>query len=350
MLTSDYTVLSSKQYDEWRDFYDRIALSHVFAAPKYIEFLSWYYGYDAELFVYQYDDGFVYYPYFKRPLEGLDKLSGVDLDLKGRFDIHSSWYNGGPLCNDPDKMESVGPGFIEAFRDHVRRNAFVTEFVRFDTNIGNHLLYPQDEVIFNRETVFVDLTKGPDDVWKGYTTQNRSRLKKALAAGVTIREHTSDDEAAWDDFVKVYQDEMVRKNAPHHLRFNEEFFHQYRRRVGRNTMLLGAWYEDKLVGGSVVVFDQHLSYHFLNASDPDHWKLGVNHVLYSDSIRWSQENGFRLFDFMGGREGVFKFKKHFSKTRGKLNLLNAIHDKPFHDEILTRAGLESGGHFPPWID
>jgi hypothetical protein len=348
---SKFAVLrdSPEELPGWQSFYSRLSGRRcVYSDPAYIAFLSREYGHPAELFIYEDDETFLYYPYFKRSLAGLKTRSGID--LTGRFDVYSSWYYGGPLASAPVSPDSVAK-FRTAFRDHARRAGCVTEFVRLDPNLGNKVLFMPDEVSFNRETVYVDLAKSRETLWKEFDQSNRWGVNRARREGIVIAPRPASDSDSWTRFSAIYADEMVRKNAPAHLRFNEAFFHRLRGTLPDNVCLLAALRGKEMCGAHLIIFDEINAFAFLSATAAAYWPTQVNNLLWAEAIFWAQDQGKKRYDLQGGRAGVFKFKSHFSTTRGKFFTVNAVHDRPLYEELIAAnaPAPESMEKFPPYL-
>ena len=339
---------------EWQSYYERLEDRRcVYAHPSYIAFLSALYGDPAELFLYEEGDLFIYYPYFKRPLMKLGLRIPDGIDLSGRVDFHSSWYYGGPLSNALDVSPDFAARFVEAFRHHAQRCGCVSEFVRLDPNIRNDVLYPCERLSFNRETVYIDLAnRTREAIWQDFKPSNRRAINRARREGVVAVPQGTRDVNSWTQFAGVYADEMVRKNAPAHLRFKEAFFHDLRAALPNNLCLLAAVKGDEFCGAHLIIFDEATAYLFLSATAFSYWPVRVNNLLWAEAIFWAKDQGRSRYDLQGGRPGVFKFKTLFAPTRGKFYTLNAVHDPTLFEALVAcNTGTDDRSQqFPPYLD
>jgi hypothetical protein len=341
---------------EWESYYERLGNRRcIYAHPSYIALLSALYGDPAELFLYQEGNSFVYYPYFKRQLLhcGLRVPDGIE--LSGRVDFHSSWYYGGPLSSALDVSLDFAARFVEAFRHHAERCRCVSEFVRLDPNIRNDVFYPTEQPSFNRETVYIDLAnRTREAIWEDFKPSNRRAINRARREGVVAVPRGTQDVDTWTQFAGIYADEMVRKNAPAHLRFKEAFFHQLRAALPNNLCLMTAVKGDEFCGAHLIIFDETTAYLFLSATAFSHWPLRVNNLLWAEAIFWAKDQGRSRYDLQGGRPGVFRFKTLFARTRGKFYTLNAVHDRSVFEALVacnTQSGADDRSQrFPPYLD
>ncbi len=353
---SKVLVLGSSPADRpvWQEYYDRLhSRQCVYAHPAYIAFLAGHYGDAAELFVYEADGEFVYYPYFKRRLDGLGLQLPSGTQLSGRFDIHSSWYYGGPLFSSSDNMAALAADFLREFRDYARSAGCVSEFARLDPNLENYTCYPAADITLNRQTVYVELGgRSREQVWQEFNQSNRWAINRAQREGIVTVPHGTEDAGAWTRFVAIYQAEMERKNAPVHLRFDARFFDDLRSSLPDNLCLLAAMKGDETCGAHLIIYDESNAFAFLSATAFAYWRTQVNNLMWSDAIFWALDRGKRRYDLQGGRAGVFKFKAHFAPTRGKFHTLNAVHDRALFDALAAANPAPPGqadDRFPPYL-
>jgi hypothetical protein len=353
-------VLDTGRLDEWREWYDRLDRAGPYHSPEYLDVLAGNLEFDdesAELYVLADGGEFVYYPYLVRgvgtaPFAG---ASDVDLDLDGYSDVVASWYYGGPLAS-AGASETLVEAFVDRFGEHCRASGVVAEFVRFDPNLGNHADFEALDPTFNRETVPVDLTGSREDVHDGFEKRNRNALRQARDSPLRVEPTT--DRADWDAFYDIYTNAMDAKGATEHYRFPFEFFVELLESP-LATLLVARYGEDgdgdgdgAVVGGSMLVHDEHTAHDYLRASNPDYWDLRVNNLICYEALMHMYETGRSLFDFQGGRPGVFKFKKSFSPERAEMYLARRVHMPEVYDELVEAAeatGIDTDtGYFPAY--
>jgi len=342
----------------WQFYYDGLRGRRcIYSHPSYVALLAGLYGDSAELFVYEEGDYYIYYPYFKRPLERLGLRLPDGVELTGRVDFHSSWYYGGPLSSTSDLPAGFSTRYLEAFGEHARRSGCVTEFVRFDPNLENHQLYPAASVQFNRETVYVELAgRTRDAVWREFDSQGRRGINRARREGIVVVPRSTDDADYWRRFAAIYADEMLRKDAPDRLRFDEAFFHLLRKTLPHNLCLMTAMSgEEEMFGAHLIIFDETNAFIFLSATAFESWGSRVNNLMFAEAIFWALDHGKSRYDLQGGRPGVFRFKSHFSPKRGRFNTLKMVHDRRLfeslvaHNRLPAPSGEAAGERFPPYL-
>lgn len=321
---------------KWKSYFRRLPADQqgIYHSPEYLIFLEDVGMGQAVCQIFSENDRFIYFPALQRELP---------LSAEG-FDATSGWYYGGPLTNQLE-WEPITQPWSDAIRQGRNELNIICEFVRFDPNIRNHLLMgPPFIVDLNRPTVYVDLSSSWDEVVKGFSSQNRRNVKQASKKGLTIR--ADNTPSAWQCFAEIYQAEMIRKNAPQHLRFEDQFFIELSKQAG--ITLLVAVYETEIIGGFIAAHAAGAAHHYLSASRFNYWDKRPNNLLFTEIIKYFYHKGYRIFDFQGGRDGVFRFKMNFSKLRRQFYTANCIYDREKFDELTRQSGTKNKGYFPPY--
>lgn len=326
-------IASEKDIKTWREYYQQLERRAIYHSPDYISVIQKYFGGQGELFIYGDDNNFVYYPYIKKKIIDLPFVKTLESKLVDYYDIVSSWYYGGPLLKSDNYKEILFSSFLDAFNHYAKECGIVTEFVRLDSNLRNHELYGEGQTQFNRETVFVDLTQTAEVIWADLSNSCKRAIKKASRSGFEIRENDSGDSVSWIKFHQIYESEMQRKDAPEYLNFPLSFFLDLQDRLKDNVVLLTVEKDCKDCGGFIIVYEGEFAFHLLSAALPEYWPARVNDLLFYRAIMWAKQKGCSTFDFMGGRQGVFRFKSKFSSSRRKFFTYQVVHDKEMYHEL-----------------
>jgi hypothetical protein len=343
-------TFSGAELDQWHAWFDELDSPGPYHAPEYLSLLAGNFEYDserAELFVYGDGDGFVYYPYIRRSLGDLPYAESAVDDPTAYSDIVSSWYYGGPLLS-PGGDDALAAEFADAFGEYCRESNIVSEFVRFDPNLYNHQSFDVLDPVHNRQTVPVDLTRPKDEIWERYEARNQRAIRQARESPLEIdRAYTESDV---DRFHAIYTNAMDARDAADHYRFPRSFFHEL---VASDLCSpVVARYEGEVVGGFLIAHDDAYSHHYLSASNPDYWDDRVNNLMYHEAVMYMHDTGRTVFDFQGGRPGVFKFKKGFSPDRGEFYIGKRIHQEDVYGALVdaaAAAGVETDtGYFPAY--
>jgi len=330
------TILRTSEPDfaKWKDYYNRLEKKGVYHSPEYISCLEKHYQDEAELFLFGNEKEFLYYPYFKRRLDKLPFSANCHIKLSEFFDIISSWYYGGPLPSSSRLNGSIFKEFIKVFSDYSRQKRWVSEFVRFDPNLGNHSYFVELlPVSKNRESVYVDLRQPEDRIWMNMEGRARTAIQKAKKLGVKV--HVSNDINDVTKFCKIYDAEMERKMAQSHYFFSQEFILVLFKTLGSKIKLFYTTVDDTFTSGGIFAYEAGEAVHYyLMATDFDYIRYQANNLILHEAMLYFKRKGAKIFDLQGGREGVFNFKKSFSKNRRSFFTCGVIHNLPLYKKLV----------------
>lgn len=343
---------ASTELEEWEEWYARLESGGVYHSPKYVRTLQAHLEAEAELLVYREGEKLVYYPYFRRKIEGPRSSDTATAGTGGYSDIVSSWYYGGPLVSglDPTRDRKFVRRFAQCFSQYCLDERIVSEFVRFDPQLRNDVAVGDVMAVrYDRPTVHVDLTQSDREMWAGFEGRNRTSIRKAVACGIRVVEAGAD---GIGEFARVYQREMQRKGAQGHYLFDERTFELFAEQLKERFLLFLAYHEERPIGGGVVMRGSGVAHDFLRATLPQFWSMQPNNLLLFEEIQSCKRRGDRVFDLQGGRPGVFEFKRAFSSARGAFHVAKIVH-LPKVYRMLTGlaedAGADtSGGFFPSY--
>lgn len=330
---------SEPEFTLWKHYFHRLEQKGIYHSPEYIKILEKYFQDEAELFIFEDERSFVYYPYLRRRLDKLPFAERFDLDLTQYLDIVSSWYYGGPIIStnrrEKDSDKFLIKCYLDCFRDYCQSSHIISEFIRFDPNIRNYeYFYNHLPVKFNRETVYIDLNQSETEIWAQYKGRCRTAIRKGEKYPIHIQVVKSDD--FLDNFAEIYHNEMIKKNAPSHYLFPKKFFQDLFSTLQERAILFIVMHDQKPVGGSICLIEPAgVAYDYLTATLPDYWKFQINNLLMHEVILWCKNAGAKIYDFHGGRDGVTFFKASFSRLRRSFAVSKIIHNQQIYNLLVS---------------
>lgn len=320
---------------EWGELLAEARPADVYFSPGYHRIFEEYEGHEAELFVYRAGERFVAIPYLRRDLAELEHLGVGRGEL---FDVTSAYRYGGPFCSVKEPDESMWERFAEAFGEHCRSERIVSEFVRFDPMVGNHIRCRDAEK--SNTTVYVDLTVSGRDMRGGFSSANLRNIRRAKRSGVEFAELSWEERGL--EFHELYAKTMERVGASDAHFFPLEFFGNHFRYLGEGAHLFGVLLGGELIAGALCVSYGSLFHYHFGCSSGEHLKVRPNDSLFHGMIRWARERGFRKFHLGGGHEegdSLFKFKASFSPHRAEFFVCKRVYIEDEY-ERLTRLNDE----------
>lgn len=148
-------------------------------------------------------------------------------------------------------------------------------------------------------TVVVDLSKGPEQVFAGFKAKRAVRA--AVRAGVAVREASDEDACEYYQIVAQWSRD---KGLPcMSLQYYTQLF-----RLRENRRLFVAFYDGRMIGGSVIRFlPGGIVEYAANSSLPGFQHLRPNDLLMWTAMEWACRQGYRTFRMAGTHQFLHKF-------------------------------------------
>jgi lipid II:glycine glycyltransferase (peptidoglycan interpeptide bridge formation enzyme) len=168
-----------------------------------------------------------------------------------------------------------------------------------------------------KSTVVIPLDDDIGTIKSQFRRSLKTQLNKSERLGITINAEPEDSQI--QEFIH-YHNIMARKRGLAEISDNTADY-LIKSIANRNTKLLLAYLDDKLISGAALVIQGYrVIYEWgMNTLDPQLKSLPLAHKMHWEAIKWSKENDFKIYD-MGGywlSEGsdnsINQFKLGFSK-------------------------------------
>lgn len=270
-----------------------------------------------------------------------------DTDLR---DAVSPYGYPGPVSDTAD------PAFwsraVDTMTEALCALGIITAFVRL------HPLLPAPAatlsgagtLVQHGETVSVDLTLTPEEIWHQTHRSHRNQVNKARRAGVTI---VFDDWARFDEWIGTYHATMQRVGATNFYFFTSEHFHRLRAALGDRMHLAVALSADgELLGGNLF-FEYGGIMHTHLQSTRDGSVYYADKLLYDEVRRWGRDRGNTVYHLGGGLGGaadsLFAYKAAFGAGRHTFHTWRVVTDPEAFEKLSGTPTPESmSGRFPPY--
>jgi len=308
----------------WRVALSRLPASvqDVYFQPEYASLAICSPEQRALLFVYQQGEHTWAYPFVIREIV---QVAGHRL-AEPWCDIETPYGYGGPLSNTDDA--SFLAAAHQSFAIWCRQNRVIAEFVRLHPLLNNQRwLSPQAELIFDRETVSVDLT-GVRDGKPPFSKDAYYMLRRAERAGmsVTVQSPT----AGIEYFVGLYGQTMERLLADRDYFFSDEYFVRLADLTGMSGWLLavegaGGWLASAIFLRGSCCLHYHLSASIREKAPP-----GITNLLICSAARLGHRAGLARLHLGGGRtsapdDSLLKFKLSMATDRHSFFIGKRVH-------------------------
>ena len=286
-------------------------------------------------FIFQSNNNLAIYPFF---IKNINKY-GYNLD-KEYFDIEGVYGYTGIVSNSLDA--NFINDFYKAFNDYCKENNIVAEFTRFNPLIESYL-FSKDEmkVIFDRETVVLDLSNDYEDIWiNDYSSKNRNTIRKARKIGHSVDVIKNPSMSQINSFIDIYYYSMKAANAEDYYYFKREYFYKLFSLLSSRSILINVVDINNNIVCSSIFFNYGGYFHYHLSGRSENTDNSVNNFLLDEAIKYAKNIGAKKFHFGGGRtpdseDSLLKFKASFSKERLKFYIGKKIHNADIYNQVVT---------------
>jgi hypothetical protein len=162
----------------------------------------------------------------------------------------------------------------------------------------------------------LDLSRGPDALFRKFAENKRRNIKKAMKYGVSVE--PANDPGKIADYYSICVEWSRRKGLS--IPEEEEFHQTFALR--KNRLLLLARYERKIIAGIVIRFSPHgVMEYAANSSLQNALHVRPNDLLHWRAIEWGCREGMTHYSLGGAHLFLRKFGGEIvSTTRHRLDL------------------------------
>lgn len=337
-LMGKYEILDIKDAEKWNIYLNYLPKDKqdVYFSPDYYRLFENRGVGKAQCFVYKIDDLIALYPYL---INSINEL-GFNLN-RPYFDIQGVYGYNGVLTNSSD--QSFLSAFFKYFDEYCVEKNIVTEFLRLNPLIQNHFVDRANfDIIYDRDNVNINLLS--EEIFEvEYEYSVRKNIRKAVKSGLTFKWILGNEINSSDlnSFLEIYNHTMSRNNADEFYYFNQDFFRDISYNLKDKTLFVFVLYEDKIISCELVLLGSEIAYSFLGGTISEYYQYRPNDFLKHETIVLLKKLGFSSFLLGGGPDGVFKYKKTFSKN-GVIPFYigREIHNKEIYEEVVSQWALK----------
>ncbi|MDR0739137.1 MAG: GNAT family N-acetyltransferase [Oscillospiraceae bacterium] len=333
VLDDNSKVDKLSKFKEWDDIVDSFSESDFYHKFAYLRACQ-IHGDGEPLLFYNEEDKFkILLACLKRDISNDDKFS-LFLDKKSFFDLQTPYGYGGFLVENFDKNKIKK--FFEKFYDYCKKKNIVSLFLRFNPLIQNQNLVKNFCKLINlKQTVLLD-TSSEEKIVTNMSRNHRNETRKLKKYGAKI---FCDKGENLNEFLKIYEETMIKKNASEYYFFKKEYFEYLIKNLKENLRFFYCTFEDKIISSFLIFFDKNSAHYSLGGTRQDSIKLAPNKFLVYEIAMWLSNKGIKKFHLGGGIEkndSLFFFKKKFNKN-GLLDFYigSIIFDKKKFDYLLN---------------
>jgi Acetyltransferase (GNAT) domain len=270
-------------------------------------------------------------------------------------DAASPYGYPGPLIHKADDPETVRL-LLRAFRTYALENDVVSVFVRLHPLLNEtpQIFSGLGEIVRHGETVYIDLRKGLDEIWRDLKHGHREGIRKLRRQRFTVQFDS------WDKmhgFIDAYRSTMERVSAADFYHFPESYFHDLRKALGHQLRLCTVHAPDgELAAGGLFTLVNGIGQDHLAATNDKYVRAGPSKLMTYSQVIWLKSAGATVYHLGGGvssrADSLFYFKAGFSKLRSTFSTCSAIINEARYTQLVhavsARIGQREGYFFPEY--
>jgi Acetyltransferase (GNAT) domain len=260
-------------------------------------------------------------------------------------DAASPYGYPGPLLRNADDPETV-QSFVGAFRKYALENNIISAFVRLHPLLNDRpqIFSELGEIVQHGETVYIDLRKRLDEIWRDLKHGHREGIRKLRRMRFTVE---FDSWEKMHGFLDAYRSTMDRVSAGAFYRFPESYFHDLRKALGHQLHLCTVQAPNgEIAAGGLFTLVNGIAQDHLAATNDNYVRFGPSKLMtYSQAI-WLKSAGATVYHLGGGvlshADSLLYFKSGFSKLRCAFSTCSAIIDQDRYTRLVNAASGRVG--------
>lgn len=301
--------------------------------PEYVEFAARHEGGQACAFVAETEGQALLIPLIQKTLPPqLEPTSGL-------CDLLAPYGYGGPLLignPSPEALSAMLRGFLRAAREKGAVSAF--------WRLHPLLPFPLDPLekigtlVSHGRTVYIDLNRSPEQLWRETTKSHRQHIKRLRGKGfIAVR----NDWRYWPSFFTAYQETMNRTKANKFYCFSSLYFEELKAALGKSIDLWTVLSPTGKVAASALFTTANgiVQYH-LGATFNKFLDCSPNKLMVDEARLWARKAGYHFLHLGGGVGGtmdsLYTFKARFSPLSAPFHTFRTVLQPTVYADLTTK--------------
>lgn len=292
---------------EWIKLWSALGDKEIMAHPDYVELFS---KVTDKTMCATYKDGncIIMYPFILRPL---CHESWTD-NSEQCCDTISPYGYGGPFAQECTKDNAAL--FWSQFQNWALSNNVVSSFVRL--SLFDEQLAPFDGIVEHMSSNIVrSLDISEENLWMDYAHKVRKNVKRAKNNDLAVEIDEKGDRL--DDFLAIYSETMIRRDANKSYLFEREFYQKIISRLNKGYCFFHILQNGKVISSELVLVSTKNIYSFLGGTISEAFSVRPNDLLKHEVCLWGIRNKKQNFILGGGysdNDGIYQYKKAFAPS------------------------------------
>ncbi|MDJ0734627.1 MAG: GNAT family N-acetyltransferase [Nostocaceae cyanobacterium] len=204
-------------------------------------------------------------------------------------------------------------------------------------NAGLENIYTADICQLTGETIAVDLTLSPEEIWKQTRSDHRKDINRQKRSGFQVRMVKLEE--YFDEFIDCYLQTMARVGAAKLYFFSKQHFENIAHKLGDYLHLGIVECAGEIMSACIFTECCGIVQSYLSGTKNQFLKLSPDKLLFDYVRFWAKERGNQVLHLGGGygsnKDGVYQFKAGFSHKRYNFLTLRLITDRDRYDYLVA---------------
>jgi len=311
--------------DKWNEYMDKFPVEKkdIYFTEQYAKLYETNSD-KARCYIYEDSGNYFLFPFLTRKIDSTYS------------DFESPYGYGGPICSTDEK--TFTDKAVNAFDHLMKENKYVAGFARMHPIFGNYLILQEKyKVIFDRQTVFMDLSGGEQGIWKSIHSKHRNSINKAKKTGL---EFIVDEKMErMSDFRTLYNRTMEKIGADKYYYFTDKYFDDLSK-LSENVFIGTVIQNNEIISAAVFFRYGMYGHYHLAGTDDKAAEFNPNSFLIYSAALYLHDKGAKILHLGGGTDsspdnGLYRFKKRFSKNECKHYICKMIFDEGGYKEMCS---------------
>lgn len=339
--------LENSRTSDWYVYLNKIKNHDIYYTPEYNRLFELNGDGRSYLIIYEEGEYVVCYPILLRPLRNIKRFAS-DNGLRSSYDIVTVYGYSGPLTNaqEQNHLEQIMERFSDEFERYCQNNGIVTETVFFHPLLKNHRNYPGLDLVYLKDTIAIDLSKGLEYIYADMTAECRNQIRKAKKH-LTVKLNPENNLEA---FKSLYYKTMDRKSATSYYYFDEDFFNNLTGLMKSRLQVIEIMYGSQVIAAGIFLIYNCYVHYFLSGSQKEYLNYCPNNLLIESAILEGHQRGYAYLHMGAGvkaNDSLFAFKASFSKSgRNEYFIGKKVRNEDVYHQIVSGLSLQSNDYFP----
>jgi hypothetical protein len=331
----------------WNTVLDEFNESDIYFKYEYFDLYKKHYDMDFEAIFWENDYIKIFWPHLIRDISKLDKFKDFNF-----YDLITPYGYGGPLVNlkvnNQIKALESTKSFFEEYKEHVIRNNFVCEFIRFHPILKNWEMFDNVfKIEYLNDVIIIDLSRNLKEIWMDIRNSHRRCINRSIKEGCEVKFITKPSKEDINNFIKIYYQTMDKTKAAQKYYFSKEFIEDHFKLL--DTVLVQLEYKNKIIGSSINPYGKNYIYGFLTGTSAEK-NVYPSHLMLFELMKWAKDRNFKYLNIGGGlrkNDNLFLYKKGFSKKEFPFYIAKLIFNEDIYNELTNiNNKVDSKNYFP----